>query len=194
MRPLTDSNRVCISESTIEDKHCSTIEPLILAATAVHKALVKGIALWGCVSLMKRTVRSMEDPSTTLPESDLCVHGGEMIAIFGIVLGTSLLLFAMPIAIFSASLISSSHWSFWDSLLKSLGRIVPLIPTSSERTKVQGFAASIQLAYTLATLSTVILVGSKCPVFAPPGRKKSSWVFAPVPLTPSIEYSPTSST
>jgi len=71
----------------VEDKHCSTIEPLILTATAVHKAPVKGIALWGCVLLKT---------STTLPESDLCVHDGETIAIFRIVLGTSLLLFAMP--------------------------------------------------------------------------------------------------
>ena len=42
-------------------------------------------------------------------------------------------------------------------------------------------------------MSTVLPVGNRLPVRVPPGSRKSSWTFAPVPETPGILKSPTTS-
>ena len=70
------------------------------------------------------------------------------------------------------------------------GVSVPARPTSLARTKTTGFVASTSDASTPSTTSRGFPVGSRRPVPAPPGSRKSSAIRAPRPGTPASSKSP----
>ena len=105
--------------------------------------------------------------------------------------GTSVIDLANPILTPDSRRISSTR--FMSSKFLSSSSIVsaPVKPNLSAATKAQGTLESIRdtsksPALFMDMVSVGLPVGSNEPVFVPPGSKKSSLIWAPVPLTPGI--------
>ena len=175
--------------------------PGMRLATARHSAPVMGTARCGWPEDIILTIRSTSAASTCRPERVRDAYGGAVMATNGIPLPAAAAsrLPAMPIATEAACRIASKWRRATASASSSAGSSRPVLPKEAAATKTQGLPASTIETLTdpsPATSRTVVAEpsGSRRPVAAPPGCTKSRRMGAPVPLTPSIERSPSTRT
>src|SRR2546421_60102 len=96
----------------------------------------------------------------------------------------------MPMRMAASTRIFSRR-AMTSALASTTGGVSPAVrPRSRARTNTSGFVASTHEASTPAMTSRGEPVGSKRPVPAPPGSRKSSAIRAPRPATPASSKSP----